>query len=73
VRKRYETSRMNLIRLLPHLTELVLVDNSRDVPGGTEPMLLPIARYRRGKPLVVADLDVIPDWAKPIAAALFRL
>jgi hypothetical protein len=73
VRERYETSRANLIRLLPHLAELALVDNSRDVPGGAKPVLVPIAHHRRGKPLVIADLEVVPDWAKPIAAALFRL
>lgn len=73
VRERYQTSRNNLIRLLPLLTELVLYDNSRDVRGGGRPVPVLLAHHRRGKRLEIIDLASMPTWAKPIAEALLRL
>lgn len=73
VRERYETSRANLIRLLPLLSELILFDNSQDARARHAPTLAPLAHYRRGEPLVCGDLTSTPGWAKPIVAALLRV
>ncbi len=73
VRERYETSRANLIRLLPLLSELMLFDNSQDTRGRHAPTLTPLARHRRGRPLVCGDLTVTPAWAKSIVAAMLRV
>lgn len=73
VHERFETSRKNVIRLLPHLAELALFDNSHDAAGTFKPMLRKLAHYRRGEPLVIGDLTATPGWAKPIVAALLRV
>lgn len=70
IRKRWDSSRRNLIKLLPHLDSLRLYDNSAeaDPRKGTPPqpeLLLHIA----GKKIVgPKDLSRTPEWAKPIIA-----
>jgi predicted ABC-type ATPase len=71
VRDRFDTSRLNLIRLLPRLTELVVYDNSAeaDPRSGTAPEPLLVLRWARGKIAESCALPLTPAWAKPILAA----
>lgn len=77
IRKRWDTSRRNLITLLPHLTELRLYDNSEesDPAHGTIPEPRLLLHWRRGR--IVAPsaraLLLTPEWAKPIIAAALKL
>ncbi len=70
VRERYETSRRNLIELLPYLAQLQVYDNSVDaVPGQPMPnprLLLQMERGRIVFPTDIEALKRIPNWAKPI-------
>jgi predicted ABC-type ATPase len=71
IRRRYDNSRLNLIRLLPHLTELRLYDNSRDADPmtGHTPRPLLILHVVHGSVITACDPAATPDWAKPIVAA----
>ena len=74
IRDRYDRSRLNLIRLMPRLTELLVYDNSEeadpDAGGRPEPKLL--LHMASGKIVNSCDLQLIPEWAKPIVAAALR-
>ncbi len=74
IRHRYDRSRLNLIHLLPALTELWVYDNSDDaVPEkGLAPEPLPVLHMARGKIVDACDLAITPDWAKPIIAGAIR-
>jgi predicted ABC-type ATPase len=73
IRERYDRSRVNLVRLLPKLTELRLFDNSAEADPHTgaapEPILL--LHVVRGKVVASCELSTTPEWAKPIFAAAF--
>jgi predicted ABC-type ATPase len=71
IRERYESSRRNLIRLLPHLTELKVYDNSADLgpAEGKKPNPLLILHIDRGEILESCALAGVPEWAKPIVQA----
>jgi len=75
IQERYVQSRLNLIRLLPRLTELLLFDNSveADLRAGTalEPKLL--LHIVRGKIRDICKLNDVPEWAKPILATALKL
>lgn len=75
IRDRYDRSRVNLIRLMPRLTELYVYDNSDEADPDTgavpEPKLL--LRMIAGKIVIFCDLRLIPVWAKPILAAALNL
>jgi predicted ABC-type ATPase len=75
IRRRWDTSRLNLIRLLPTLTELRVYDNSgnADPEAGASPAPLLILHVRRGRIAAPRDLGGTPAWAKPIVAAAMRL
>ena len=75
VRERFDTSRLNLIRLLPRLTELVVYDNSAeaDPRTGAAPEPLLVLRWARGKITGSCPLPLTPGWAKPILAAAMAL
>ncbi|HEX4497836.1 MAG TPA: zeta toxin family protein [Thermoanaerobaculia bacterium] len=75
IRKRYERSRLNLIQLLPEITELLLFDNSDDAePGaGSPPNPRLLLHFREGQVLGPEDLSETPIWAKPIVAAALQL
>jgi len=75
IRRRYETSRLNLIRLLPKLTELRLYDNSieTDLEAGSPPDLRLVLHWDRGRIANVGDLHSVPNWAKPIVAAALQI
>ena len=70
IRERYTQSRLNLIRLLPQLTEVRLYDNSEeaDPKTGKVPKPKMILHYTNGKVRELCDLAEVPDWAKPIVA-----
>lgn len=74
IRERYHQSRLNLIRLLPHVTELLLYDNSEEAdPGvGKRPCPKLLLRLLRGKVVSFCNLADVPDWAKPIMVAAMR-
>jgi len=75
IRERYNRSRLNLIRLMPGLTELLVYDNSTEADPSTgaapEPKL--ILHMVRGRVVECCDLGVAPEWTKPILAAGLRL
>lgn len=79
IRERFENGRLNLIRLLPQLTELRLYDNSAEADpetGATPlPRLLLHCRERRilSPTKLKTLLETTPAWAKPIAAACIKL
>ena len=75
IRRRWNRSRENLIRLMPHLIELRVFDNSAeaDPAKGAPPrpvLLLELVRQRIVAP---ADLSGTPDWAKSILTAAMKL
>lgn len=69
IRERYDSSRRNLIKLIPELTSLRVYDNSAEAPAGGkfEPRLLFTTAYGR---LHGKMAGPIPDWAKPLAGAV---
>lgn len=75
IRERYDSGRLNLIRLLPKLTALRLYDNSDDADpdAGVAPAPKLLLHMQRGRIILHCDLSLTPDWAKPILAAAFRL
>jgi predicted ABC-type ATPase len=79
IRERFENGRVNLIRLLPHLTELHLYDNSAEADPDTGatplPQLLVHCRERRivSPTRLQTLLEATPAWSKPIAAACIKL
>jgi hypothetical protein len=74
IRGRYDSSRANLIRLLPTLTELRVYDNSEeaDLRHGVAPKLWLLLHMIQGKVVNSCDLPRTPDWAKPILAAAVK-
>jgi predicted ABC-type ATPase len=75
IRSRYDSSRLNLIRLLPRLAELRLYDNSMDADpnAGKTPKPALILHLARGRIKTSCNLTRTPDWAKPIMAAAMKL
>jgi len=75
IERRYVRSRLNLIRLLPKLNQLVVYDNSAPAnahaPAKTGPRLL--LRSVSGAITGPTDLSHTPAWAKPIVAAALKL
>lgn len=70
VRERYETSRRNLIRLIPHLTELRVFDNSIEgSPAKASPRPALVLHYLEGKVLFPQSTGDSPAWAQEIVAA----
>ena len=70
IRERYNESRRNLVRLLPHLEVLRVYDNSAESRTSPKPLLVLEMRQRK---LVYADLKTTPEWAKPIVAAAYAV
>ena len=75
IRERYDRSRLNLIELMPKLTELLVYDNSQkaDPDAGDPPEPEFLLHLVRGKIVNSADLAAIPEWAKPILGAAVKL
>jgi len=74
IRERYHKSRLNLIRLLPKLTELLVYDNSAeaDPKRGQTPRPTELLHMERGKVLQISDPKLTPDWAKPLLLAAIK-
>ena len=74
IRDRYHRSRLNLIRLLPYLTELLVYDNSKeaDPSAGASPEPMLILHRDRGKVVDSCDLALAPEWSKPILMAAVK-
>ncbi|HEX4474793.1 MAG TPA: zeta toxin family protein [Polyangiaceae bacterium] len=70
IRRRYDSSRRNLVRLLPMLAELKLFDNTKraDPKRGRAPKPVLVLHVKDGTILAPANLRRTPDWAKPIVA-----
>jgi predicted ABC-type ATPase len=75
IRRRYDQSRINLIRLLPKLAELRLFDNSieGDPDKGAMPAPVLVLHWRNGRILNARALRHAPEWARPIVAAAMKL
>lgn len=75
VRRRYRHSLLNLVHVLPALTELRVYDNSvsADPAAGQAPLPVLVLHLQRGRIAGPADLTGTPDWAKPIVAAALQL
>lgn len=73
IRERWVRSPLNLIELLPHLSELRVFDNSADAaPGQPVADPAPVLHVVAGAvqfPVALADLERVPEWAKPIVKA----
>jgi predicted ABC-type ATPase len=75
VRRRFESSRRNLVKLLPRVSELKLYDNSReaDPKRGKAPNPKLVLHWVECELVAPADLRGTPDWAKPIVARAIKL
>jgi predicted ABC-type ATPase len=75
IRRRFEHSRLNLIQLLPLLAALRVYDNSfeADPASGKTPAPVLVLHMEQGRILNPQDLPLVPDWAKPIAAAAMKI
>lgn len=75
IRRRWRHSRMNLVRLLPVLTELRVYDNSAvaDPAAGEPPHPVLVLHVVDGDVAGPADLGATPGWARPIVAAALKL
>lgn len=75
IRARYVQSPLNLIRLLPKLSRLLVFDNSKE--GNPRRGKLPqpelILEMKAGRIVKTCDLSTAPEWAKPILAAALKL
>jgi predicted ABC-type ATPase len=74
IRKRFDQSRLNLISLLPRLTELRVYDNSieADPHTGKTPTPKLVLHTLHGKWVGPKRLASTPEWAKPIVAAAMQ-
>ncbi len=74
IRERYVRSLLNLIRLMPDLTELLVYDNSReaDPHSGVAPVPSLLLHLKRGQLAKVCELASMPDWAKPVVLAAIK-
>ena len=75
IERRFDQSRINLIELMFHLTELRVYDNSVDADPaiGKTPELKLLLHMKRGTVLNLHELKNTPDWAKPIVTTALKL
>jgi predicted ABC-type ATPase len=78
VRTRYDTSRKSLVRLIPHVTDLRVYDNSTeaDPAAGLAPapvLVLEMANKELHFPLTAEQLRTTPVWAKALVACAWQL
>jgi predicted ABC-type ATPase len=75
IRRRWRHSRLNLVQLLPLLTELRMYDNSADAhpAAGHGPRPVLVLHVERGRIVGPPDLSSTPQWAKPIVAAALKM
>jgi predicted ABC-type ATPase len=75
IRRRYRHSLLNLIQLLPALTELRVYDNSAtaDPAAGQPPLPVLVLHLQHQRIVAPTDLSATPNWAKPLVAAALEL
>lgn len=75
IRERFDGSRANLVKLLPHLASLRVYDNSAegDPRQGQRPAPVLLLHLQGGRIVQQAPLAQVPGWAKPILAAAWGL
>lgn len=75
IRERYEKSVLNLVDLMPKLTELRVFDNSEegDPRRGLAPRPRLLLHMNHGKIVNSCDLTRTPEWAKPILVTAMKL
>ena len=75
IRERYIRSLLNLIRLMPKLTELRVYDNSKEADPRRTTSLSPrlLVHLDRGRLASVCELAAIPDWAKPVVLTALKI
>lgn len=74
VRERFDASRSNLVKLMPHLASLRVYDNSleADPRAGKRPQPVLLLQMLAGRVVSHAPLRAVPTWAKPLLAAALR-
>lgn len=74
VRERFDASRSNLVKLMPHLASLRVYDNSfeADPRAGRRPQPALLLQMQAGRVVAHAPLRSVPAWAKPLLAAALR-
>jgi predicted ABC-type ATPase len=74
VRERFDASRGNLVRLMPHLASLRVYDNSfeADLRAGRRPQPVLLLQMQAGRVISHAPLRAVPAWAKPLLANALR-
>ena len=74
IRRRYDTSRRNLIQLLPRLSELRLFDNTieADPKSGKAPKPRLLLDWQAGRIRAPKNLLGTPEWAKAIVAQALK-
>lgn len=75
IRRRWDTSRQNLVALMPKLSRLWLYDNSleADPRRGNAPLPRLLLEMHGTRIVRPKDLAGTPDWAKPIVARALQL
>lgn len=75
IRQRWQSSRHNLILLLPHLSELRVFDNSleADPQQGASPAPRLLFAMRDVQIVHSVPLDEVPDWVKPVMMAAAKV
>ena len=75
IRERYENSRLNLVDLMSKLTGLRIYDNSEegDPRSGIAPRPRLLLRMDHGKIVDSCDLNMTPEWGRPIVAMAMKL
>jgi predicted ABC-type ATPase len=75
IRERYTRSRLNLIQLLPNLTELLLYYNSEegDPKTGEIPKPRLILHLVKDRVPEICDLTHVPEWAKSVVATAIKM
>lgn len=74
IRRRFETSQENLIRLMPRVASLKVYDNSAEAdPRSAMPLMKLVLHWERGQIVGPKNLSATPPWAKAIVAAAMRL
>jgi predicted ABC-type ATPase len=75
IRERYMNSLLNLVDLMPRLTELLVYDNSEeaDPRRGIAPRPRLLLHMDRGKIVDSCDLTMTPEWAKAILVTAMKV
>ncbi len=79
IRERWDTSRLNLVKLLPRLARLQVFNNSASVePGQDIPDPILVLDVKGGRvnfpaPDDAAEMSAVPPWARPIVEAALRV